>query len=100
MDIPIEIPFYQDWKFWSFIISGVAVLLSQLPPVRILVKPKRLDVEVHNRVNITHKVGNPNFGMHVSLGNSGGRNLRIRELKLKIQKDGEDTNSIASTKLF
>lgn len=94
------IPFYQDWKFWSFFVSGVAVLLSQLPPIRILLRPKRLDVEVHNRVNITHKVGNPNFSIHVSLGNSGGRNLRIKRLTVNIQKDGKQIVSMPAQNYF
>jgi hypothetical protein len=94
------IPFYQDWKFWSFFISGIAVVLSQLPPLRILIRPKRLDVEVHNRVNITHKVGNPNFGIHVSIGNSGGRNLRIKGLTVNIQKDGKELVSMPAQNYF
>jgi hypothetical protein len=100
LDTPTLIPFYQDWKFWSFFVSGTAVVLSQLPPIRILIRPKRLDVEVHNRVFVTHKVGNPNFGIHVSLGNSGGRNLRIKGLTVNIQKDGKELVSMSAQNYF
>ena len=47
-------PFYLDWTFWAVVVSFVAVILSQLPPVHLLLKPKRLDVEVHSRIQITH----------------------------------------------
>jgi hypothetical protein len=94
------IPFYQDWKFWSFFISSIAVVLSQLPPLRILIRPKRLDVEVYNRVNITHKIGNPNFCIHVSLGNSGGRNLRVKGITVNIQKDGKELVSMPAQNYF
>lgn len=100
MDTSAIIPFYQDWMFWSFIVSGIAVVLSQSPPIRILIRPKRLDVEVHNMVNVTHKAGNPNFGIHVSLGNSGGRNLRIKGLRINIQKDGKDLVSLPAVNYF
>jgi len=93
-------PFYQDWRFWSFLVSGIAVVLSQLPPIRILIKPLKLDVEVNSRVNVTHKIGNPNFGMHVSLGNSGGRNLRIKGLRVNLQKEGKDLVSLPAQNYF
>ncbi|MGL5799610.1 MAG: hypothetical protein ACRCYN_06040 [Plesiomonas sp.] len=100
MDASSVTPFYEDWKFWSFVISGLAVILSQIPPLRILIRPKRLDVEVHSRINITHQIGNPNVSLHISLGNNGGRKLRIKGLKLNIQKDGKEIISLPAQNYF
>jgi len=100
LDVATVIPFYQDWKFWSFVVSGIAVLLSQLPPVQILIRPKKLDVEVHSRINVTHQIGNPNVGLHISLGNSGGRELRVTGLKLNMQKDGKELVSLPAQNYF
>jgi hypothetical protein len=100
LDAPTLIPFYLDWKFWSFLVSGVAVLLSQLPPVKILIRPKNLEVEVHSRINVTHQVGNPNVGLHVSLDNSGGRDLRIKGLLLNIEKDGKKLVTLPAQSYF
>jgi len=90
MDTSPETYFYLDLKFWSFILSLVAFLLSQLPPIKLWFKQKRLNIEVHHRVNITHKVGNPNFSFHVSLSNIGGRNLRITGMKVKVFREGKE----------
>lgn len=90
METSSIVPFYLDLKFWSFILSLTAFLLSQLPPIKLWFKPKKLNIEAHHRVNITHKVGNPNFSFLVSLSNTGGRNLRITAMKVKIFRDGKD----------
>lgn len=89
MTVPIETSFYFDWKFWSVVVSGIAIILSQLPPVYLWFRPKRLEVEVHSRIQITHKVGNPNVGLHVSISNTGGRELRVRGLLLNLSRDNK-----------
>jgi len=81
-------PLYLDWQFWSVLIAALAIVLSQLPPVHLLLRPKRLEVEVHSRIQIAHKVGNPNVGMFVSVRNTGGRDLRIRSLQTSVSRDG------------
>lgn len=80
--------FYQDWTFWSFVIASLALLLSQLPHVRLWFKPKRLEVEVRNRVLVTHTIGNPNVSLLVTIRNSGGRALRISGVDIQITRDG------------
>lgn len=100
MTIPIETPFYLDWKFWSVVVSGIAIVLSQLPPVYLWFRPKRLEVEVHSRIQITHKVGNPNVGLHVSISNTGGRELRIRGLQLNLSRDTKPLLSLPAQNYF
>ncbi len=67
--------------------AALALVLSQLPPVFLWFRPRRLDVEVHSRIQVTHKVGNPNVSMFVSIRNTGGRQLRIRSLRIVITRD-------------
>lgn len=43
-------PVYLDWTFWAAVWALVAIILSQFPPVHLLLRPKRLDVEVHSRI--------------------------------------------------
>lgn len=81
-------PVYLDWQFWSAFIAILALVLSQLPPVYLLFRPRRLEVEVHSRLQITHKIGNPNVGLVLSVRNTGGRELRVRSLQLSISRDG------------
>lgn len=86
---PPTIPIYLDWTFWTAVLALLAIALSQLPPVHLLLRPKRLEVEVHSRIGITHKVGNPNASVVVSVRNTGGRELRIRALRLDVARDGK-----------
>ncbi len=87
-------PFYFDWTFWAALLSLVAIILSQLPPLHILLRPKKLLVEVHSRAHITHKVGNPNIGLFLGISNVGGRTLRIRSLRLRVHRGITDLGSI------
>jgi hypothetical protein len=84
---PVATPFYLDWMFWTVVVSLLAIVLSQLPPIYLLLRPRRLEVEVHSRVQLAHRVGNPNVGLVVGLTNSGGRSLRIRSFQLELSRD-------------
>ena len=87
--MPTSAPFYLDWTFWAAAWALLAIVLSQLPPIHLLLRPKRLEVEVHSRIGITHKVGNPNASVVVSVRNTGGRELRIRALRLNVARDNK-----------
>lgn len=78
-----------DWKFWSVLISFVALVFSQLPPIHILIRRAKLDLEVYSRIYIAHKVGNPNLQVHLILRNVGGRKVRIRKMNAVISRDGK-----------
>ncbi len=93
-------PFYLDWTFWAAVWALVAIVLSQLPPIHLLLRPKRLEVEVHSRIGITHKVGNPNASVVVSVRNTGGRELRIRALRLDITRDGKPLLALPAQNYF
>ncbi|MDP2024708.1 hypothetical protein [Sulfuriferula sp.] len=98
--LPPSTPPYLDWTFWAVVVSFVAIVLSQLPPVLLWFRPRRLDVEVHSRIQITHKVGNPNVGMYVSIRNTGGRELRIRSLRLELTRDSKPLLTLAAQNYF
>ena len=93
-------PFYLDWTFWAAVWALAAIVLSQLPPLHLLLRPKRLDVEVHSRIGVTHKVGNPNASVVVSIRNTGGRELRIRGLSLDVLRDGKPLNILPAQNYF
>ena len=86
---PPQTPIYLDWQFWAAISAILALVLSQLPPVRLWFLPRRLEVEVHHKIQVTHKIGNPNLGLFASIRNTGGRILRIKALELSVARDGE-----------
>lgn len=78
--------FYSDWTFWQWIVASLALILTQLPPLITFLRPGRLQLDVPAKINITHKVGNPNVNMLVSLRNVGGRGLRVRGVYLNFTR--------------
>ena len=85
-----------DWKFLSFIVAFFALVLSQLPPIILWFKKAKLDLELYSRVHLTHKVGNPNVQMHLILRNVGGKNIRIKEINIDIERDGKLVDSLVA----
>jgi len=85
--MPESTPLYLDWGFWSAIAALFALVLSQLPPIRLWLKSKNLDVEIHGNIQVTHKIGNPNLGAYLTIYNSGGRTVQIRSISMSIYRD-------------
>lgn len=93
-------PLYLDWQFWAAVVAGLALVLSQLPPVVLWFRPRRLEVEVHSRIQVTHRVGNPNVSMFVSVRNTGGRELRIRSLRIVLARDNSPLTDLPAQNYF
>lgn len=92
--------FFLDWKFWSVVVSLVAIVLSQLPPIHLIVRPRRLEVELHSRVQLAHRAGNPNVSIVVGVNNSGGRDLNIRSMHIELKRDGQQLASLPAQAYF
>lgn len=86
---PVSIPWYLDWTFWTMVVAGLALLLSQLPPLHQLLRRPKVGVEVYSRVFLAQKIGNPNVQLHVILTNVGGRSIRIRGATLTVKREGK-----------
>jgi len=80
-------PFYLDWTFWAFVVAMLALVLSQLPPVRLLFRRAAVTLQPYSRLNVTHFLGNPNVNLHVQLVNTGGRAVRVAALSLELARD-------------
>ena len=71
-------PFYLDWTFWAAgFVAVLALVLSQLPPVKILLRRTKLAVRPYDRLNATHWLGNANVNLHILLTNVGGRTIKV-----------------------
>jgi hypothetical protein len=81
-------PLLLDWSFWAAFVAALALILSQLPPLKILIRPTRLRVEPYDRLVVTHWLGNPNINLYLALTNTGGRQVRVLALKLTMQPEG------------
>jgi hypothetical protein len=96
----VSTPLYLDWQFWAAILAAIAIILSQLPPVILWFKPRRLEVEVHSRLVVTHKVGNPNLGLFLGLRNTGGRQVWVKSMRLTISRDGQGIGIFPAQNFF
>lgn len=79
------------WKspeFWSTVIAVFALILSQLPPVRELIKPRELRIFVPENLGLSHYMGNLQMWIFLALYNTGGRNLTAQKIECVII--GED----------
>lgn len=83
----VTTPLYSNWSFWAVFVAAIAVILSQLPPVRFWFKKAKLDIEMYSKISITHKVGNPNLQIHLIINNIGGRKVRVKGITASIKKD-------------
>lgn len=93
-------PWYSDWQFWSFVAAGIAIVLSQLPPMRLWLKRRKLEVEVHNTIVVNHDVGRPIVQLYVMVRNNGGRKVRIDSMSLTIRRDEDNLASLNAMGYF
>lgn len=76
-----------DWQFWSAIAAFLALLLTQLPPIKHWFKSDNLIISIHSNLQVTHKIGNPNLGTYLTIENTGGRSLQVKDISLSIYRD-------------
>lgn len=90
-------PLVADMKFWSLIISILALVLSQWKFFSSFWRRANLNVELHNLAFITHKYGNPNFQSHIALSNTGGRKIRVKGIRLTLKPSTREQFSIIAS---
>ena len=89
-----EVPFYLNWSFWAVFVAFIAVILSQVPPIKQLIKKAKLDLEAYSKISITHKLGNPNLQLHLILTNSGGRDVRVQDISILLSRDNKEVDNL------
>jgi hypothetical protein len=91
-----QIPFYLDWKFWSFFVALLALFISLLPQILMLIRRPKLEAEVYSHMHIKHKVGNPNSQFHLILSNTGGRTVKIKSISILFKRGDEDSFTLTA----
>lgn len=92
--------FMSDWTFWSFVTAATAILLSQLPPVRLWFEKARLDMEIHSTINLAHEIGYSNFQIFVTVLNSGGRQIRVKKMEVLVSRNEGDSKTYPAQGYF
>jgi hypothetical protein len=97
---PEAIPLYLNWSFWAVIVAALAALLSQIPPLHIIFKKAKIEIEAYSRLSLTHKVGNPNLQLHLIISNIGGRKLRVKNIEAIVSRDGVQVASLPAQNFY
>ncbi|WP_444901314.1 hypothetical protein ACJJIG_17210 [Microbulbifer sp. SSSA007] len=79
-----------DPKVWTAIIALTALILSQLPPISVMIKKPKLELEIHQRIFLTHYIGNPTLQIHLIIHNIGGKPIKVKKIDAKIKRDEEE----------
>ncbi|MEZ9740077.1 hypothetical protein AB4283_12810 [Vibrio splendidus] len=91
---------YSDWQFWSTVVACLALVLSQLPPLKSLLKRGKVELKKHTSILIHHSIGTPNVNIFISLKNVGGRTLNVGALQIKLVRDGAELPLLLATGYF
>ncbi len=73
-----------DWNdpaIWSVVISFIAIILSQLPPVRDLFRGTKINIKIPETFQLYHHLGNTNISIFIDIHNIGGRNVIIDKIQ-------------------
>ena len=84
-----------DWKAG---IALLALVLSQLPPVRQMIKGKKLRLAIADIAQFTHVFGNTNMSLWIDFDNVGGQTLTVRRIEaILVRRDGPAQRLTART---
>lgn len=64
-----------------------ALILSQLPPIKLWFKSANLEFAIQGTLQVTHKIGNPNISSYLTIENVGGRTLKVKTMSIRIYRD-------------
>jgi hypothetical protein len=78
----------KDTAFWSTVIAVAALILSQLPPVRELLKSRQLRIIVPENLFLYHYMGNLQLQAFLAVHNTGGRTVTVQRIECVVV--GED----------
>ncbi|MDR7120569.1 hypothetical protein [Rheinheimera soli] len=78
-------PLYLDWDFWNTMLALLALALTQLPLIRSFLSKPELEIDIHERITISHLIGNPSVVTYVSIKNLGHHDVKITKLFLHIR---------------
>lgn len=77
-------PWYKQTAVWGVIISVLAIVLTQLPPVSNWRARNIIHVELGKRVGLPNTIGIPGYQLFVDLHNKGNRTIDLSKLRLRI----------------
>lgn len=81
----------QEPAFWTVLVAAVAIALSQIPPIRELVRGADLSIVVPDQFMLWHYLGNVRANIFVDIRNKGGRIAYVNRIDCRIKDEGGAT---------
>jgi|GEM_PF-2252740 len=72
---------------FSSIIAFLALVLSQLPPLRVLIKGVKIKIVAEDKIKLTHFLGSVSLVFFLNIYNAGGRSVSISKIDCVIKND-------------
>jgi hypothetical protein len=77
----MNLTIFSDPTTWTAIIAVLALVLSQVPPIRELIKGTKITISVPEMVSLWHFLGNISLSFQIDIANSGGRSVSIKKIE-------------------
>ncbi|MGD0036287.1 MAG: hypothetical protein ABSC53_03220 [Bacteroidota bacterium] len=71
---------------WKAIVAILALVLSQLPPIKQMIKGKKLRMAMPAVAQFTHVFGNTNLSIWLDFDNVGGKTVTVRRIEAILRK--------------
>jgi hypothetical protein len=80
----IYMKWYKQTSVWAVIISVIALILTQLPPIVTWIPSNDVTTEVGARIGLPTQIGIPEYQILLDLKNTGNRSMTISNLELEV----------------
>lgn len=74
------------WTAISSIVAIIALILSQIPPIKTWFKIKKPLITTSPSLSISHYFGSPDIILYISLENESSQPIKIKKMELSIKK--------------
>lgn len=81
---------------WKAIIALLALVLSQLPPIRQMIKGKKLRMSVADIAQFTHIFGNTNMSLWIDLENIGAKTITISRINCLLRRQEQTIQTLTA----
>jgi len=81
---------------WKAIVALLALILSQLPPIRQMIKGKRLRMSVADLAQFTHVFGNTNLSLWIDLENNGAKTITISRINCLLKREEQTIQTLTA----
>lgn len=89
-------PFYQNADVWIALFTFLAIILSQLPPIKLWFKKGKLELDVYSKGFLNHSLGSPLIQLHLIINNVGVKAVKIKKITTDIYVDDSLITSLSA----